>query len=166
MKTAKNGITNNGIHGQTTHGKSGRRIKGKRVGVSPEYRAWQNMKDRCNGSSGSGWKYYRERGITVVERWLKFENFYEDMGDRPSPSHSIERKDNNGNYSPENCIWADKKRQGRNRRNNHLETYDGITLSLAEWSERYSVPYTTLRARLNILHWPIHRALTQSVRVW
>lgn len=80
---------------------------------TPEYRVWSDMKNRCNDLRN---KYYGGRGIKVCKRWAKFENFFADMGERPSPKHSIERKRGNGPYSKRNCIWATPAQQAKNKR--------------------------------------------------
>ena len=83
---------------------------------SPEYRAWWHMKSRCLKKNDPVYKYYGDRGITVCDRWLEgFENFYEDIGPKPSPELSLDRVDNDGNYGPENCRWATRTEQNRNQ---------------------------------------------------
>lgn len=84
---------------------------------SSEYKAWTQMKGRCNNANGKNWKDYGGRGITVCVRWQNsYADFLADMGRKPSPQHSLDREDNDKGYSPDNCRWATKKEQVRNRR--------------------------------------------------
>lgn len=98
---------------------SAQRKSNLRHGMSgtPIHNAWCSMRRRCYGENDSSYDNYGSRGITVCDRWMEsFENFYEDTGDVPFEGASIERKDVNGNYCPENCVWADKTTQCFNRR--------------------------------------------------
>jgi hypothetical protein len=94
---------------------------------TPLYRRWYNMKSRCLNPKNEKWNNYGGRGITVSERWLVFENFFEDMGEPPSPLHTIGRIDNDGPYSQDNCRWETPIQQSNNRRGN--VTIDGKTLA-------------------------------------
>lgn len=116
-----------------------------------EYACWRNMISRCTLPNADRKKRYFYRGITVCERWLhSFENFYADMGKRPSDKHSIDRKDNDGNYEPGNCRWAIKTKQTRNRSSNKMIEYKGETLPLAEWCDRLRLNYKTIFRRLSV----------------
>ena len=95
----------------TTHG---HHPTGKQT---PEYTAWCNIKIRCYNPEAENYEYYGGRGIRVCDRWLNsFENFLSDMGERPSRKHTIDRKENNGNYEPSNCRWITMLEQCANRR--------------------------------------------------
>lgn len=112
---------------------------------SPEYRAWSHMKERCSNIKAQEYESYGGRGIKVCERWLKFENFYADMGDRPSNKHSLDRIDNDGNYEPDNCRWATGIEQVLNRRTNKNNTsgYKGVSFDKRKgrWTAQMSVNY-------------------------
>ena len=91
-----------------THGEV-KLVDGRRV-ASPEYRSWQMMKNRCLNPNAHDYAYYGGRGISIVKKWQdSFEAFLEDVGERPSPKHSIDRIDNDGNYEPNNVRWATKQ---------------------------------------------------------
>jgi len=108
---------------------------------------WRGIRLRCTNPNEAAYKNYGGRGITICERWNKFENFYADMGERPD-GMSIERKDNNKGYSPENCCWATRKSQARNRRTNRIIKYDGREQCLIEWAEELGINYGILSSRL------------------
>jgi hypothetical protein len=83
----------------------------------PLYKTWQSMKNRCYNINRHNFKYYGQRGIKICDRWLNdFESFVQDMGERPTSNHSIDRINNDGNYEPSNCRWATKSEQSYNRR--------------------------------------------------
>ena len=128
-----------------------------------EYRSWRSMKQRCLCPADPFFHRYGGRGIKVCERWLVFENFYEDMGARP-PGHVLDRRDNNGDYTPENCRWVPQKVNQRNRSSNTLLTHEGQTLPLTTWAEKLGINPETLSTRLGKLGWPVERALTQPLR--
>lgn len=92
---------------------------GRQHGLSKHdlYNTWKGMMDRCYKETAISYKNYGGRGIVVCDRWHLVENFIEDMGDRPSPEHELDRKDTDGNYEPNNCRWSDKVEQAYNRRN-------------------------------------------------
>jgi len=125
---------------------------------TPEYKTWSGMRRRCNCPHDSGFKNYGGRGIKVCERWSKFENFIADMGPRPSPDHSIDRIDNNGNYEPSNCRWATLAVQNSNTRANRLITVGAETLTITQWARRVGLARNTIRNRL-ARGWAIEKAL-------
>lgn len=131
--------------------------------ASAEYRSWKHMLYRCNNQRCKSYPDYGGRGITVCDRWLSFEAFHHDMGDKPSPWHSINRIDNNGNYEPGNCEWSTPVEQARNCRHNRLITFRGITQCLSAWEETLGFKRGTLKTRLQT-GWPTDVALTTPVR--
>jgi hypothetical protein len=110
-----------------THGHS----PGKRG--SRTYRIWCGMKTRCNNQEDHAYAAYGAKGVTVCERWHLFENFLADMGEAPV-GLTLERRDNDRGYGPENCCWATHTQQARNRTNNLNITVEGVTRCAAEWS--------------------------------
>jgi hypothetical protein len=102
------------------------------MSYSPEHRSWGSMRQRCTNPRHREWDRYGGRGIKICQRWLdSFEAFYEDMGPRPSLDHSIDRIDNDGDYSPENCRWATWEEQNSNQSQNVFLEWQGETLCMA-----------------------------------
>lgn len=124
------------------------------------WNTWTGMHMRCKNPNELAFPNYGGRGISVDPRWDTFEQFFADMGERPSPQHSLERKDNNGPYSPENCMWATRSQQMRNTRRNVMIMLDGKTKCLTEWAEAYCIPASLVAQRVRTLHWDTKRALT------
>ena len=130
---------------------------------SSEYKIWTDIKKRCSNKNNKGFKNYGGRGITVCKRWLSFENFFVDMGKRPSSKYSIDRIDNDKGYSKENCRWATAKEQANNRRSNRLLTFDSKTQNIKQWAFEKRIRYATLYARIK-KGWSTEKALTTPVR--
>lgn len=127
---------------------------------SKEHRCWATIKRRCYNLRCSKYKYYGGRGITVCDRWLRsYENFLEDMGRAPSPDHSIDRINNDGNYEPLNCQWATMQEQNNNRRCSRYLTHDNQTRTLSEWSRFTGINSKTLHKRLKN-GWSVEKAIT------
>lgn len=121
---------------------------------SPEHTAWANMNYRCTNEKARNFEHYGGRGISVCERWANsFLNFLSDMGYRPSPQHTLERKDNSGNYCPENCEWANREIQYANRRGNIFLTFEGKSQTITQWAKEKGINANTLRARI-ARNWP------------
>ena len=115
---------------KTTHGMS----------HSSEYYIWSSMKDRCLNKNNHAYPIYGGRGVTVCERWLKFENFYADMGDRPD-GLTLDRRNNDAGYSPSNCRWATRIEQARNQRlrKTNKSGVKGVSMQDGKWRTRIKV---------------------------
>jgi hypothetical protein len=136
----------------TTHGLS----------KTPENKIWKEIRARCYRTSSKHYKYYGGRGIKVCEQWkMSFKSFLDDMGFRPSAKHSINRKDNDGDYEPGNCEWATALEQSRNKRTNRIVIIDGEPMCMMEVSLRYGVPYDRLKGRLNA-GWSPEKAVSEK----
>jgi hypothetical protein len=123
----------------------------RRGATTPEYVVWRSMLARCERPRAAGYADYGGRGIRVCARWHDFELFLADMGRRPSAAHSIERRNTNGDYEPENCLWATAQEQSRNTRRNVNITHEGHTLCVADWAARLGWSKSGLRQRLRRL---------------
>lgn len=116
----------------------------------PLYTCYHNMIRRCYDTNHYNYKNYGGRGIKVCDRWLNnFWDFVNDMGDKPSGDYSLDRIDNNKEYSPDNCRWADRKTQANNRRSQTMIEYQGVCKSLSVWSRELGFKYVTLKKRLD-----------------
>ena len=127
------------------------------------YRIYNNMKTRCYNPNSESYKYYGARGVRICSEWLNDFSAFKDW----ALSHgyredlTIERLDVNGDYTPDNCVWATYKVQANNMRSNHLVTIDGVTKNLTEWAEYYEINIKTVRDRLK-RGWDLISALTVS----
>jgi hypothetical protein len=120
------------------------------LSYTPEYRCWQTMRLRCYEPTNAAYKDYGARGITVCDRWLESPaNFLADMGQKPSPAHELDRRDNDQGYSAENCRWVTRSLNDRNRRSNRMIEYLGETQALAHWCERFGIACDTAKKRLD-----------------
>lgn len=137
----------------TTHGhaKSGKE--------HPLYRTWAHMRARCSSPAYHSYHRYGGRGITIDPRWDDFSAFLSDMGDKPK-GYSLDRIDNNGNYSPSNCRWASPREQANNTMKVSLFEHLGKSMTLAEWSRETGINKITLWRRLNELGWPPSKAFS------
>jgi hypothetical protein len=127
------------------------------------YNAWVAMRSRCYKRTDKYYSHYGGRGIRVCDRWLLFENFYTDMGPRPSPDHSLDRINNDGNYGPDNCRWATQAEQQRNRSNTVLITINGVTKCAADWADEMGMLRETLSRRMRRAGWTGERAVLTPV---
>lgn len=128
---------------------------------TPEYVAWLGMIQRCEDRNCKTFARYGERGISICRRWREsFAKFYIDMGDKPSPRHSLGRINNAGNYHPGNCRWELPKQQARNRRSSHFVTAKGFTRTIAEWAEITGINQGTISHRLR-RGWSDQSAISQ-----
>ena len=129
------------------------------------YKIWQKMKQRCTNPKAPNYAEYGGRGISICQEWSdSFEAFFLDMGHPPSDDHSLDRRENDGNYTKANCRWATRSEQQRNKRNSRSITFQGETKNVVEWAELYGLHYTTLARRVFHLGWDVERALTTPAR--
>jgi len=139
------------LHGETQKG-----------GIrSSEYAIWMSVRQRCNNSNSPAYKYYGGRGISVCSTWdSSFIAFLNDMGRKPTPEHSLDRVDNDGDYNPKNCRWATRAEQARNRRVNHKITAHGRTRCVVDWAKDLDVSPSLIVRRLK-RGWPSDRAVSE-----
>jgi hypothetical protein len=116
------------------------------------------MKARCLMTANKSYQYYGGRGITVCERWMEFEAFYQDMGD-PANGMELDRIDNSKGYSPDNCRWVTHKENSRNTRRCRYLECNGERLLLTQWAEKLGISHPALHRRLK--RWPLEKALAR-----
>lgn len=129
-----------------------------------EYFIWSSMKSRCTNPRNASFKSYGARGIVVCGRWMdSYEAFFEDMGQRPSSDHSLDRIDTNKGYSPDNCRWADKLQQAQTRTNVRKIEAFGQVMTAAAWSRELGVSAMAIRNRIDA-GWTAEDAVTKPIR--
>lgn len=128
------------------------------------YNIWQCMVQRCINPNNPRYKDYGGRGIQVCEKWRKFQNFLDDVGDPPTKTHSIDRINNNKGYCKSNCQWATSKQQSRNTSRNLSIFFDNRRQCLHDWAKELNIHPSTLRNRIYKLGWSIKKALTTPVK--
>lgn len=126
------------------HGQCCKRTRGE----TSEHRTWVLMRRRCAAPGDKRWADYGGRGIRVCDRWQSFDNFFADMGPKPTPTHSLDRIDVDGNYEPNNCRWATRVEQARNTRKKRILVVNGEADTLASWAERMGVDKRRIHFRL------------------
>ena len=142
-------------HIRIKHGHSPKHRKSK------TYTVWRSMMQRCYRTKEKAYAHYGAKGIVVCKRWHDFRNFLADMGETPD-GLTIDRIDSAGNYEPNNCRWATRIVQTRNRSVTKLTTYNGITKPTAEWAEILGINYRCLRGRLDN-GWSVERAFSTPI---
>lgn len=136
-------------------------VNGKK---SPLYRVWSSMRERCEQKSCQAFDRYGGRGIKVCEEWKSFVNFKKwALANGYTRELTIERKDNDGNYSPENCVYATRAEQNRNRRNTRWLTYLGVKKPMSVWARDVGISKNVLFYRLKN-NWSLEKALTSPIR--
>lgn len=138
------------------HGKSNTRL----------YHIWRQIKTRCYNKNNRDYMKYGDRGIQICDEWLNnFQAFYDwAIENGYKENLTIDRVNVNGNYEPDNCTWATKKQQARNKRDTLYYTIDCETKSLSEWCEISNLKYNKVYCRIHRDNWPIERALGLEVK--
>jgi hypothetical protein len=121
------------------------------------------MRQRCLNPNHHAYARYGGRGIGIVAHWDSYGNFLFDMGRRPSIAHTLDRIDNEKDYSPANCRWATKQEQGRNRADNKVIEFNGKSQPVAAWADELNLSRQALYIRLGRLGWSVERTLTTPV---
>jgi len=129
----------------------------------PEYTSWMQMKARCLNAKHKSWPWYGGRGITIANEWIDdFKLFFSYVGPKPSPKHSIDRINNNGNYEPGNVRWATSSAQNSNKRSNRIISFNGKSQTLSQWARDLGINQATLGERIDERGWSIDDALSHG----
>ena len=138
----------------TTHGMTKTRL----------YNIWQGMLKRCYYKGATSYRHYGDKGIVVCEKWHDFETFRDwAITHGYSDDLTIDRIDNSGDYSPENCRWVDINTQLRNTSRNHFIEFNGETHCMKDWASILGINYRTLQQRVNVYGWSVERAFTTPI---
>jgi len=129
---------------------------------TPTYNSWANMLQRCSNPSNNSYKDYGGRGIKVCERWKNFSNFFADMGERPQ-GMTLERRNNNKGYYKNNCKWATQMEQNNNSRNCIYITFQGKTMTIAQWERYLGYKNGVIKHRLHLFRYSVEKALTHPL---
>lgn len=143
-------------NGFKSHGEAGKN-------KTKEYRTWAAVRNRCTNKKSKRYHEWGGRGITVCDRWSSYQNFLEDMGRAPSPTHSIDRKENDKGYSKENCRWATPIEQSNNTRRTVMYEYLGEVRTIRGWCDIYGLRYKLVALRI-WKGWTISRAITEKAK--
>jgi len=145
------------IERSTVHSGAGRRKE-------PLYKIWSGMRQRCYDSNADKYSRYGGRGINVCDRWQDYNSFRDDMSSGYKPGLELDRIDNDGDYCPENCRWVSHKTNCRNKSTNRIINTPKGSMTLVEAAEAYSIPYDTLKKRINRSGWDSIKAVTTPVK--
>lgn len=126
------------------------------------YQLWGSMIERCTNPKSTSFENYGGRGITVCKRWKSFVNFFADMGEKPA-GRMLERKNNDGDYSPDNCVWVTRSEQNRNTRRTRRFEIGGVVKCLTDWASEFGINRETLSSRIK-RGIPFEKALTEPAR--
>lgn len=129
----------------------------------PLYSTWTSMKNRCSNPNHKDYHNYGGKGVGVCERWSRFKHFLDDMGPKPSPTHTLDRIDSDGDYEPANCRWASSHVQAQNTNRVKKIVIDGESRCFAEWCRHFGIDKGTAKSRLR-LGWSIEAALKTPVK--
>lgn len=143
---------------KTVHGDCGRQ------GKHPIYETWRGMMDRCYRSSCESYKYYGAKGVRVCRRWRSYINFKADMLGTWQAGLTLNRRDNDGSYTPANCHWATQIEQSFNRSNNRWIEWQGQRRTITQWAAYLQIHHTVIHGRLK-RGWSIEKALFTPVKL-